>query len=319
MATSLARLPVSSEGARIEVRQDTQEPACEGGPGRRAEADEQSEPGLVDAPGDPRRESTGSRSLRPHEDGPPTGRPRLFYAVASAAAHPAGAIGDGPGQHDLRHWVFGMVHRFCQLIPLALCSRPSETVWCCLNARSSGRSPPRDQGDHPRGAFHVKRTTQRERFPVVLPRFSSFAARPAAPRLWDPGYPAGRIGMRGDFAGFNLYIDITFYLLIGENTPLAGPLTHRRAHLAKIEHRADPESAPSTRPYEALLQRKAREPQTLFRRSCPTTRLPSRDRSTPPSTRSLNPLGSTSADHLFLGVHGCGRVSRGTPGENRRS
>lgn len=318
MATCLARLPVSSEGARIEVRQDTQEPACEGGPGRRAEADEQSEPGLVDAPGDPRRESTGSRSLRLHEDGPPTGRPRLFYAVASAAAHPAGAIGDGPGQHDLRHWVFGMVHRFCQLIPLALCSRPSETVWCCLNARSSGRSPPRDQGDHPRGAFHVKRTTQRERFPVALPRFSSFAARPAAPRLWDPGYPAGRIGMRGDFTGFNLYIDITLYLLIGENTPLAGPLTHRRAHLAKIEHRADPESAPSARPYEALLQRKAREPQALFRRSCPT-RLPPRDRPTPPSTRSLNPLGSTSADHLFLGVHGCGRVSRGTPGENRRS
>lgn len=240
------------------------------------------------------------------------------HAVASAATHPAGAIGDGPGQHDLRHRVFGMVHRFCQLIPLALCSRPSETVWCCLNARNSGRSPPRDQGDHPRGAFHVKRTTQRERFPVALPRFSSFAARPAAPRLWDPGYPAGRIGMRGDFTGFNLYIDITLYLLIGENTPLAGPLTHRRAHLAKIEHRADPESAPSARPYEALLQRKAREPQALFRRSCPT-RLPPRDRPTPPSTRSLNPLGSTSADHLFLGVHGCGRVSRGTPGENRRS
>lgn len=240
------------------------------------------------------------------------------HAVASAAAHPAGAIGDGPGQHDLRHRVFGMVHRFCQLIPLALCSRPSETVWCCLNARNSGRSPPRDQGDHPRGAFHVKRTTQRERFPVALPRFSSFAARPAAPRLWDPGYPAGRIGMRGDFTGFNLYIDITLYLLIGKNTPLAGPLTHRRAHLAKIEHRADPESAPSARPHEALLQRKAREPQALFRRSCPT-RLPPRDRPTPPSTRSLNPLGSTSADHLFLGVHGCGRVSRGTPGENRRS
>lgn len=138
--------------------------------------------------------------------------PRLIQAVASAAAHPAGAIGDGPGQHDLRHRAFGTAHRFCQLIPLALCSRPSETVWYCLNARSSGRSPPRDQGDHPRGAFHVKRTTQRERFPVALPRFSSFAARPAAPRLWDPGYPAGRIGMRGDFTGLNLYIDITPYL-----------------------------------------------------------------------------------------------------------
>lgn len=305
MATCLARLPVSSEGARIEVRQDTQEPACEGGPGRRAEADEQSEPGLVDAPVDPRRESTGSRSLRLHEDGPPTGRPRLFYAVASAAAHPAGAIGDGPGQHDLRHRVFGMVHRFCQLIPLALCSRPSETVWCCLNARNSGRSPPRDQGDHPRGAFHVKRTTQRERFPVALPRFSSFAARPAAPRLWDPGYPAGRIGMRGDFTGFNLYIDITLYLLIGENTPLAGPLTHRRAHLAKIE------PTPSQ-----PLRRDHTKPSSSGRHGNPK----------PCSEGHVRPRGfrhatgppRPSADHFFLGVHGCGRVSRETPGENHR-
>ena len=39
----------------------------------------------------------------------------------------------------------------------------------------------------------------------------------------------------------------------------------------------------------------------MYRRSCPATRLPPRDRSTPPSTRSLNPLGSASTARLFRG------------------
>lgn len=167
---------------------------------------------MVDAPGDPRRESTGSRSLRPHEDGPPTGRLRLFYAVASAAAsHPAGAIGGRSGQHDTRRRVFRTAHRLCQLIPLALYSLPSVPVRCCLNPRNSGRSPPRDQGDP--SPWCVSRETHHAKGAVLryLPRSSSFAARPA-PHLCKPGYLAARIRICGDFTGFNLYIDITPYL-----------------------------------------------------------------------------------------------------------
>ena len=138
MATSLARLPVSSEGARNEIRQDTQEP----------EAVEQSESGLVDAPGDPRRESTGSHSSRPHEDGV-VGRPRLIQAVVFvAASHPAGAIGGGAGQHDPRHRAFRTAHRFCRVIPLTLYSLPSGPRCGVASIHEiRGTSSPHNQGD----------------------------------------------------------------------------------------------------------------------------------------------------------------------------
>lgn len=71
--------------------------------------------------------------------------------------------------------------------------------------------------------------------------------------------------------------------------------------MAKIEPapgRPLDETARSPPPAEGP---QAREPRALYRRPCPATRLPPRDRSTPPSTRSLNPPGSANTDRLFPG------------------
>lgn len=202
MATSLAKLPVSSEGARNEIRQDTQE----------AEAVEQSEPGLVDAPGDRRRESTGSHSSRPHEDGL-TGRPRRIQAVASvAASHPAGTIGGRSGQHYPRHRAFRTAHRFCRVIPLALYSLPSGPRCGVASIHEiRGASSPHNQGDP--SPWCVSRETHHAKGAVLrhLPQSSSFAThtppQPLQPRV--PGW-SNRNARR--FPRFNLYIDITPYL-----------------------------------------------------------------------------------------------------------
>ena len=196
MATSLARLPVSSEGARNEIRQDTQEP----------EAVEQSEPGLVDALGDPRRESTGSHSSRPHEDGL-TGRPRRIQAVASvAASHPAGTIGGRSGQHYPRHRAFRTAHRFCRVIPLALHSLPSGPRCGVASIHEfRGASSPHNQGDP--SPWCVSRETHHAKGAVLryLPRSPRHSLHTPRPNLCNPGYPAGRIGMRGVSQGL-IYI-----------------------------------------------------------------------------------------------------------------
>ena len=74
-----------------------------------------------------------------------------------------------------------------------------------------GASSPRNQGDP--SPWCVSRETHHAKGAVLryLPRSSSFAACPA-PHLCNPGYPAARIRIHGDFTGLNLYIDITPYL-----------------------------------------------------------------------------------------------------------
>ena len=168
MATSLARLPVSSEGARNEIRQDTQE----------AEAVEQSEPGLVDTPGDPRRESTGSQLVAPtrgwsgrETSADPSRRirrgitPRRGHRRRGRSARPpASGFQDGtsvlPGHSP--HPVFASFWTGAVL--------PQSTKFGALPHRAT-------RAIRPRGAFHVKRTTQRERFSVTfrVPRHSLHA------------------------------------------------------------------------------------------------------------------------------------------------
>ena len=168
---------------------------------------------MVDAPRDPRPcpsrfqliDSIPRRSDRGISAGP---NRRIRRGITSRRDHRRRAR-----SVSLRHQALG------QHID-SVCSFPSPCTpfplrRCCVTSihEIQGLPAPHGQG-HPsvtRGAFHVKRTTQRARlFSVIFhdPCYS-LHARPTPPH---PGYPVAQIGVRDDFAELDLYIDITFYL-----------------------------------------------------------------------------------------------------------
>ena len=129
---------------------------------------------MVDTPGDPRRESTGSHSSRPHEDGTsadPSRRircgitPRRGHRRQVRSARPP-ASGFQNGAPTLpAHSSCPVFASFCAGAVL-----PQSTKFGALPHRTTRAIRPRD-------AFHVKRTTQRERFSVTfrVPRHSLHA------------------------------------------------------------------------------------------------------------------------------------------------
>lgn len=249
------------------------------------------------------------------------GRPRLIQAVAFvAASHPAGAIGGRSGQHDPG---VGFSERRTDSASSFLL--PCIRFLLCRCGVASiheirGASSPHNQGDP--SPWCVSRETHHAKGAVLryLPRSSSFAARPA-PHLCKPGYLAARIRICGDFTGFNLYIDITLYLVNRREKASDKPVRSSTGVLG--QNRASPGPPPRrdrTKPSSG-----GRPPGT----GTPGPVLKVMSGHEVSATRPVHPAQHALAQSTWIrehrsslsgfpGVHGCGRVSRGTPGENHR-